>query len=221
MSVQLMKPVLNVVLVDLNAAVVRAWGAAFADTPEVSVVRGSILTQAVDAWVTPTNSRGRMDGGADAAIKRYLGAGIERKVRAAIAREFDGRLPVGAATCVPTGTDHPRYLISTPTMAESAEDVSGTTNVALACAAAFRAIHLQNAREPDSISSVALVGLGAATGRVPPRVCADQMRTGYALVNERDFDSFEALRAATPLTPCPSAPSVQPRTPADRPAYGW
>jgi O-acetyl-ADP-ribose deacetylase (regulator of RNase III) len=195
MSVKFMKPVLNVVLVDVNAAVVRAWGAAFADTPEVSIVKGSILTRTVDAWVTPTNARGRMDGGVDAVIKRYLGAGIERKVQAEIAREHNGLMPVGAATCVPTGAAVPRFLISTPTMVQSAEDVSATMNVALACAAAFQAIHLQNAREPDSINSVALVGLGAATGRVPPRVCANLMWTGYTLFNEHNFGSYEAMRA--------------------------
>jgi O-acetyl-ADP-ribose deacetylase (regulator of RNase III) len=160
----------------------------------VSIVQGSILTQAVDAWVTPTNARGRMDGGVDAVIKRYLGAGIERKVQAAIAHEYNGLMPVGAASCVPTGADFPRYLISAPTMVESAEDVSATMNVALACAAAFQAIHFQNAREPDSITSVALVGLGAATGRVPPRVCANLMWTGYTLFNEHDFGTFDALR---------------------------
>jgi O-acetyl-ADP-ribose deacetylase (regulator of RNase III) len=195
MSVKFMKPVLNVVLVDVNAAVVRAWGTAFADTPEVSIVKGSILTQAVDAWVTPTNSRGRMDGGVDAVVKRYLGTGIERKVQSEIAREYNGVMPVGAATCVPTGADFPRFLISTPTMVASSEDVSETMNVALACAAAFQAIHLQNAREPDSIASVALVGLGAATGRVPPRVCANLMWTGYTLFNEHNFGSYEAMRA--------------------------
>jgi O-acetyl-ADP-ribose deacetylase (regulator of RNase III) len=195
MSVKFMKPVLNVVLVDVNAAVVRAWAAAFADTPEVSIVKGSLLTQAVDAWVTPTNSRGRMDGGVDAVVKRYLGGTIERKVQAEIAREYDGLMPVGAATCVPTGADVPRFLISTPTMVRSAENVSETMNVALACAAAFQAVHIQNLREPDSIGSVALVGLGAATGRVPPRVCANLMWTGYTLFNEHSFGSYEAMRA--------------------------
>ena len=193
MSVKFMKPVLNVVLVDVNSAVVRAWASAFADTPEVSIVKGSILTQAVDAWVTPTNSRGRMDGGVDAVIKRALGAGIERKVQAAISHEYNGLMPVGAATCVPTGTDFPRYLIS-PTMVQSAEDVSDTMNVALACAAAFQAIHHQNVLEPDSITSVALPGLGAATGRVPPRVCANLMWTGYTLFNDHNFGSFESMR---------------------------
>jgi hypothetical protein len=105
-------------------------------------------------------------------------------------------MPVGAATCVPTGAAAPRYLISTPTMTRSAESIRGTLNVALACAAAFQAIHLQNAREPDSIHSVALPGLGAATGRVPPRRCASLMWTAYQLFLDAEFPDFGSMRAA-------------------------
>lgn len=194
MMVKPMKPVLNVILVDVNPKVVQAWQAAFADTPEVEISRGSILNQQVDAWVSPTNSRGQMDGGVDAVIKRHLGAGIELRVQRAIREQFGGNMPIGSAVCVPSGADNPKFLISTPTMVQSAEDVSETLNVALACAAAFQAIHQQNTREPGSIESVALVGLGAATGKVPPRVCANLMWTGYTLFNEYSFDSFDDLQ---------------------------
>lgn len=188
--------VLRVVLVDINPRVVDAWRAAFADAPEVEVVRGSILDRRVDAWVTPTNSHARMDGGVDAAVKGRLGAGVERRVRDAVARDHGGFLPVGAATCVPTGAAAPRFLISAPTMTTSGQDIRATLNVALACAAAFQAVHMQNAREPGSIGSIALPGLGAATGRVPPRVCADLMWTAYRLFGDYEFRSFEALAAA-------------------------
>src|SRR5262245_24135104 len=139
---------LRVVLVDVNAEVVRAWRAVFADEPAVEVVHGSILDQEVDAWVTPTNASGNMDGGLDAVLKRHFGARIEKKVKAEIDRLYQGHLPVGSATCVPTGEDGPRFLISVPTMVESVEDIRETQNVALACAAAFQAIHQQNARQP-------------------------------------------------------------------------
>src|SRR4051795_4031584 len=105
-------------------------------------------------------------------------------------------MPGGYATCVPTGVVVPRFLISTPTMVRSSEDVSGTLNVALACAAAFQAVHVQNARAPGSITSVALPGLGTATGRVPVRVCANLMWTGHALFKDYAFGDFETMRAA-------------------------
>ena len=81
-------------------------------------------------------------------------------------------------------------------MVASSEDISDTLNVALACAAAFQAVHMQNAREPGSIRSVALPGLGANTGQVPVEICADLMWTGYNLFREREFDDFAAMRAA-------------------------
>jgi hypothetical protein len=69
-------------------------------------------------------------------------------------------------------------------------------NVALACAAAFQAVHMQNAREPGGIRSVALPGLGANTGRVPVEICADLMWTGYNLFREQEFQDFDELRLA-------------------------
>ncbi|MEV0393727.1 macro domain-containing protein [Polymorphospora rubra] len=187
-------PLLDVVLTDVNTRVVQAWRAAFADTPEVRISRGSILNHQVDAWVSPTNSLGRMDGGVDAVIRRHLGAGIQLRVQRAIKDRFGGVLPVGSAVCVPSGAENPRFLISTPTMVQSAENVSETLNVALACAAAFQAIHIQNRRAPGSIASVALVGMGAATGEVPPRVCANLMWTGYTLFHDHRFEDYDDLR---------------------------
>ncbi|MER6953935.1 macro domain-containing protein [Streptomyces sp. NPDC000618] len=186
---------LKVVLTDINASVVEAWRAAFADTPEIEIRKGSILDEKVDAWVSPTNSRGRMDGGVDAVVKRHLGAGIQLRVQRAIRDRFAGSLPVGSAVCVPSGAVNPKFLISTPTMQKSSQNVSETLNVALACAAAFQAIHRQNEQAPGSIESVALVGMGAQTGRVPARVCANLMWTGYTLFNDYHFEDYDDLRA--------------------------
>lgn len=185
---------LKVVLADINGDVVEAWRAAFADEPGIEIREGSILDQHVDAWVSPTNSRGRMDGGLDAVVKRHLGAGIQLRVQRAIRDRFAGTLPIGSAVCVPSGATNPKYLISTPTMETSAQNVSETLNVALACAAAFQAIHQQNAASPGSITSVALVGMGAHTGRVPARVCANLMWTGYTLFNDYRFADYDDLR---------------------------
>ncbi|MEU6213772.1 macro domain-containing protein [Streptomyces sp. NPDC047023] len=216
---------LRVVLTDVNAAVVEAWRAAFADTPGIEIRKGSILNEEVDAWVSPTNSRGRMDGGVDAVIKRHLGAGIQLRVQRAIRDRFAGNLPVGSAVCVPSGAVHPKFLISTPTMVESSQNVRETLNVALACAAAFQAVHQQNTAAPGSIRSVALVGMGARTGRVPARVCANLMWTGYTLFGDHRFEDYDDLRATVvaQLDDLESAPAAErvritppKRTPARR-----
>ncbi|MFJ7957536.1 ADP-ribosyltransferase domain-containing protein [Streptomyces sp. NPDC096319] len=187
---------LKVVLVDVNDEVVEAWRSAFADTPEVEIRQGSLLDVDVDAWVSPTNAKGRMDGGVDAVVKRHLGAGVQVRVQRAIRERFGGSLPVGSAVCVPSGASVPRYLISTPTMRQSSQNVSETMNVALACAAAFQAIHLRNLAKPGSIRSVALVGMGARTGQVPAGVCANLMWTGFTLFHDHGFADYDALRAA-------------------------
>jgi O-acetyl-ADP-ribose deacetylase (regulator of RNase III) len=186
----------KVVLVDINPKMIKAWRTTFEENPEVEVVHGSMLDQKVDAWITPTNAKASMDGGLDAVLKNHFGASIERRVQAELKRLHGGLLPVGHATCVPTGSARPAYLISTPTMLASSEDISDTLNVALACAAAFQAVHMQNARAPGCISSIALPGLGASTGQVPVEICADLMWTGYNLFRRRAFDDFTAMRTA-------------------------
>ncbi|WTW99516.1 macro domain-containing protein [Streptomycetaceae bacterium NBC_01309] len=195
MTVNRVEAPLKVVLTDINPEVVEAWRAAFADTPGIEIRNGSILDERVDAWVSPTNSRGRMDGGVDAVVKRHLGAGIQLRVQRAIRDGFAGNLPVGSAVCVPSGAVNPKFLISTPTMVTSSQNVSETLNVALACAAAFQAVHRQNDAAPGSIGSVALVGMGAQTGRVPARVCANLMWTGHTLFHDHRFEDYDDLRA--------------------------
>ncbi|MFF4162240.1 macro domain-containing protein [Streptomyces sp. NPDC001741] len=204
-------PPVRVVLTDVNTDVVEAWRAAFADEPGIEIRKGSILDEKVDAWVNPTNARGRMDGGVDAVVKRHLGAGIQLRVQRAIRDGFAGNLPVGSAVCVPSGADVPKFLIPTPTMEGSSQNVSATLNVALACAAAFQAVHQQNRKEPGSITSVALVGMGARTGRVPARVCANLMWSGWTLFNDHRFEDYDELRSTivAQLDDLESAPPAQ------------
>ena len=136
---------IKVVLCDINPKMVAAWRETFEENPEVEIVHGSMLDMQTSAWVSPTNSKGSMDGGLDAVIKNYFGGGIEKRVQAAIADQFHGAMPVGFATCVPTQRELPRFLISTPTMVGSSENISDTMNVALACAAAFQAVTARRA----------------------------------------------------------------------------
>lgn len=183
-------------LVDINPKMVKAWQETFEENPEVDVVHGSMLEQMCSAWVSPTNSKGSMDGGLDAVIKKFLGGKIEARLQRTIKELHGGTLPVGHAVCVPTDEPNPRYLISTPTMVSSSEDISDTMNVVLAAAAAFQAIHMQNEKLPGSIRSVALPGLGAATGQTPVDICADLMWTAYNLFRDAAFRDFKAMRAA-------------------------
>ena len=186
----------KVILVDINPKMIKAWRETFEECPEVEIVQGSMLEQPVSAWVTPTNSQGRMDGGLDLVIKNNLGQFVETHLQQEIKSRYGGKLPLGHAVCQSTKRPQPGFLISTPTMVASSEDVSDTMNVALACAAAFQAVNMQNEREPGSIRAVALPGLGANTGRVPVEICADLMWSGYSLFRRRAFADFTEMRKA-------------------------
>jgi O-acetyl-ADP-ribose deacetylase (regulator of RNase III) len=216
-------------LVDINPKMIAAWRSVFENNPEVDIVHGSMIDQVADAWVTPTNSAGRMGGGLDGVIKRYLGSQIEQRVQGEIKRLYHGKMPVGSATCVLSGSANPRYLISSPTMSAGREDISDSLNVALACGAAFQAVLLQNQKEPDSIKVVALPGLGAANGKTPVEICADLMWTAYNIFHDGPTASFADMQAAleeqlgdlSPSTPKPKPqpqPLPKPAQPLPKPA---
>lgn len=189
----------KILIVDINPAIVEAAKRAFADFPQVECINGSMLEQNVDVWVTPTNSKGNMSGGLDAAIRNHLGEFIQMSVKAEIRNRFSGHLPVGAAICIDTKTRPPRYLVSTPTMEGESDDLRRTKNTAIACAAAFQAIYQAFASANmfgDPIQSVAFPGLGAGTGKVEPEKCASLMLIGYKLFVRKRFSDFNEMLQA-------------------------
>jgi len=189
----------SLTLVDINPRVVSAWQDQFQDFPEVRVVCDSILRQDADAWVTPTNARGSMDGGMDAVMKRYFGEAVEARVRREVRVEFGGRMPVGGAVRVgtdglhvPPGGTRPRFLVSAATMGATSEDVSATFNAAFAFAAAvFSACAAEGAGDGwGAARSVAVPGLGTNTGRLAARDGARQMRVAYEVLRDRGPGAF-------------------------------
>lgn len=204
---------LEIVLVEVNRQVVRAWREALAGEPSVEIVQGSLFDQRVDAWVSPTNARAQMNGGLDGLLARTFGPTLEARVQREVERLFDGVMPVGAATCVETGLSLPRYLVSAPTMYDAAENVSLTDNVALACGAALQAIAQHNRAGGEPIRSVALTGMGTGTGGVSPERCAALMACAIRLHQERDFDGFAELELAL-------LAAVPPRAPKRRALFG-
>jgi O-acetyl-ADP-ribose deacetylase (regulator of RNase III) len=187
---------MKILIVDINPDVVEACREAFSEFPQIEFVHGSMLEQHTDVWVTPTNSKGNMSGGLDAAIRNHLGEHIQMAVRAEIANNFNGHLPVGRAICIDTKTRPPRYLVSTPTMEGESDDLRRTKNTALACAAAFQAIYQANDLFGEPIDSIAIPGLGAGTGKVEPAKCANLLLVGYKLFRRKRFASFEEMLSA-------------------------
>jgi O-acetyl-ADP-ribose deacetylase (regulator of RNase III) len=194
---------------DHNLALVEAWQASFADTPNVETSHGDIFGVRADALISPANSFGDMTGGIDRAYAKRFGPALQQRLQSVILDRFGGEMPVGEAIVVETGDPGYAYLVCAPTMRVPL-DVSGTVNAYLAFRAAIRAVVAHNAqatlgaggRRP--IGTVACPGLRTATGNIPYPVCAKQMRSAYeaahsavhrfATLNDALVDHYRMLR---------------------------
>lgn len=187
--------------VDLNAQLVNAWKSVFKDVDSVEAINSSIFEHPSDIIVSPANSFGFMNGGIDFSISKNLGWHIEKEVQKRIREEFYGELLVGQALVVPTGHADFPYLISAPTM-RTPMTILRSPNVYLAMKAILTLLKYGRLSSgeliSDSISSVAIPGLGTGVGQVPPLVCARQMRLAWEDVNQEKYltkQGWEELRS--------------------------
>jgi O-acetyl-ADP-ribose deacetylase (regulator of RNase III) len=184
---------MQVLLVDRDPALIRAWRATFADREDVEVVEGDYFSRPAAAMVSPANSFGIMDGGLDAAIRDVLGFAVQKRVQRAIVERHHGELPVGAAEIVETDDERWPLLVIAPTM-RVPENVAQTLNAYLA----FRAILLACKRA--DVASVVCCGLATGIGGMEPQRAALQMRmallhaTGPARIPS--FDQIHATHRA-------------------------
>jgi len=158
---------LEVVLCDTDLEVVRSWRKAFRGL-DVAIEACDFFDVEVDAYVSPANSYGYMDGGFDLAL-RYRFPSIQQRVQQATG----GYLPVGAAIVVTTEDPYIPFLISAPTMVIPG-DVSSTDNAYLATKAALSA-----ALDHGEIASLAFPGMATGIGAMAPGVAAHQMARAF------------------------------------------
>lgn len=169
----------NIILCDLLPDLVRAWRRAFAAYPDVQVRQGNLLEVEAEAYVSPANSYGIMDGGIDAVLSaRFPQA--EAQVQSAIALVGDF-LPVGQALVVETGDLDVPYLVCAPTM-EVPSRVGHTDNAFRAMLALLSAVEQFNAAHDDVIEAVAVPGLCTGVGEMEPEAAAQQMAQAYGTV---------------------------------------
>lgn len=160
---------MQILLVDHQAPMVRAWRTAFEDRDDVTVVEGDYFSRPAAAMVSPANSFGFMDGGLDAAIRDVLGFAVQQRAQRVIVERHHGELPVGAAELIDTDDDRWPVLVIAPTM-RVPENVNQTLNAYLAFRAALLACRRAN------IESVVCCGLGTGIGGMEPQRAAVQMR---------------------------------------------
>ncbi len=155
---------------------------------DLEIIHGSILDVTADAYVSPANSYGFMDGGIDALYCEHFGDEIQSRVREAILYQKHGELLVGDALIVETGHDTPRYLIAAPTM--RVPMILGPETISPYLAMRAIILLIRRGAFPASqqissiVKSVAVPGLGTGIGRIPPEVCAKQVR--QAILDHRD-----------------------------------
>lgn len=172
----------RIILTATDAPMASAWKEFCDGLAGVTIHRGSIFDVQADAYVSPANSFGFMDGGIDLAYVMELGGRIERAVQNAICEEHFGELPVGQAVIVPTDHTKVPFLIAAPTMRVPMKLPKTTVNPYLAARAVLNLIHPKNLFTVDScrlvsnvVRTVAFPGLGTGVGGVDPRVCARQV----------------------------------------------
>lgn len=174
---------MQIVLTAVDQPLAKAWQRFCGDLEFVSVHLGSIFDVNCDAVVSPANSFGFMDGGIDLIYSRQFGWHVQDRVQEAIKAHHHGELLVGSAELVETDNPAIPYLIAAPTMRVPTL-LRDSVNPYLAARAVLNLIKHAEFRagahrgEPvcSVVNTVAFPGLGTGVGRVPPDICAKQMR---------------------------------------------
>ena len=138
--------------------------------PSFEVELGNPLAFDIDAVVSPANTKGIMNGGYDAVLRRYFGVGIEYKVR----QYFEKfKLDVGEAIAVKTFHSKVEWLIVTPTVSVKGEGLSGHASVSYSCA--YNAVKVAHEK---GVQYLGMTGLGSGVGGLDRRVSAKQQVQG-------------------------------------------
>lgn len=176
---------MQIILATPDTTMAAAWSEAFSGA-DVNIHHGSILEVSCDALVSPANSFGFMDGGLDLAYSQHFGWDLQMRLRRLILERHRGELLVGAAEVIETGKSMPGLMIAAPTMRVPMRLPEDSINSYLATRAALLAARYGSLLDGSMVSSrigvLAVPGMGTGVGRVPPKVCARQMRAAYDAV---------------------------------------
>jgi O-acetyl-ADP-ribose deacetylase (regulator of RNase III) len=178
---------MKIILADLQVPVIDAWKNEFSNDENIVIYRGSIFNVDADALVSPANSFGFMDGGLDLRISEFFGWHVQDRLQAIIKNKHHGELLIGAAEIVLS--DHPKipFIISAPTMRVPMILGRESVNVYLATRAVLLLVRYGSFDDGTPISekvkSVVFSGMGTGVGRVPPEICARQMKQAIQDVN--------------------------------------
>jgi O-acetyl-ADP-ribose deacetylase (regulator of RNase III) len=131
-----------------------------------------------DCFVTAGNAFGLMTAGIDAAVVRFFGEPLMKRVQHRIMDEFFGEQPVGTAFVLSTGHQAIPFLAHAPTMRVPGS-IEGTDKVYSATWAALLAIHAHNRASEHKIEVGVFPAMGTGFGGVPFGEAARQMAVAY------------------------------------------
>lgn len=163
---------IDLILCDIHAPLIHAWRKSFRPHPEVEIIHGSLIDVAADAYASPANSFGIMDGGIDIVLRERFPL-VESRVQDAIAAT-GAPLPVGHCLVIETGDLDVPYLLCAPTM-QFPTRVAHTNHAFLAMQAILKAA------ADHGIASIAVPGLCTGVGAMHHDDAAGQMADAYRI----------------------------------------
>ena len=158
---------MKVIIADHNKSTISSINEC---NPSFEVEEGNPLAFDVDAIVSPANTKGIMNGGYDAVLRRFFGVTIEYIVQQYL-EKF--KIDVGQAIAVKTGHPKVNWLIVTPTVSVNGEGLSGHESVSYACA--YNAVKVAHQR---GVKYLGMTGLGSGVGGLDRRISARQQVQG-------------------------------------------
>lgn len=170
---------LGIWLVHPEQAMCEAFRIRFAELPGVRIIRGRFEElEPHDCFVTAGNAFGLMTAGIDAAVVRFFGESLMRRIQHRIMDEFLGEQPVGTAFIEATGNPDYPFVAHAPTMRVPG-GIDGTDKVYSATWAALLAINAHNLSAERWIQTVAFPAMGTGFGGVVFDEAARQMAAAY------------------------------------------
>jgi O-acetyl-ADP-ribose deacetylase (regulator of RNase III) len=187
---------MQIVLASVDDDLVRAWEITCGNRSNVKIYRGSIFDVKCDAIVSPGNSFGFMEYGLDLEILKYFGGHVQERLQKLIQTRHHGELLVGSAEVVDTDHSEIPYLIAAPIIRVPTV-LKETVNVYLATRAVLTLVKFGTV--PDGtpvkhiIETIAIPNMGMEMDKVPPHLCALQMKVALQDILLSQYEFPESL----------------------------
>lgn len=161
-----------------------AFRARFEGLPRVTVLQSRFEDLPPhDCFVTAGNAFGIMNAGIDAAVIRFHGEELMRRIQLRIMDEYLGEQPIGTSFIEPTGNPDYPFIAHSPTMRVPG-NIEGSDKVYVATWASLLAVYRHKARQPVAsaappINTVVFPAMGGGFGGVAYSELARQMAVAY------------------------------------------